>query len=773
MRSGGRRRYGVALAWLCWLLFPVACWAKPVPWEITADSLIHYKEPESIFAEGNVILSRPKEAGAPLIIKADWIRYDVERSMVKARGNVSIDSPGEEVAAESAKLNLNTQVGTMESATIFLVDNHLYIKGEQVDKTGEQTYTLHDGWASACRPTDGSRPAWSIESKRANLTVDGMAHLTHARLNVKETPVLYSPYLLFPAKTKRETGFLFPEWSHSSRDGFGFTEPFFVNLSPSSDVTLYPSYMSERGLMAGVEFRYAANPKSQGAFLLSQLRDRLVDTDKEDYKNDSLVRVARNRYWLRGKADHDFGNQLVAHLDLDFVSDQDVLQEFRDGSLGYDKSSLEFQRVFRRDLQNYTLTERESSAQLIKSWGNMVLSSELRTVQDTRNDLQLVANDGDGTLEPGEFVNRDKSVSPLQTLPRLDFTGRVPLESRRLSLAWDTEYVNYWRDRGVGAQRLDLHPQLITALPRGGWVEGRITGGLRETAYQMETYNGADWGHDKFQERTAFDFEGNMATLLMRDFDLAFGAVQWLEHTIRPNLKYEYLTRTEELPDIPAGAVKYFDSVDRLAMKNWLTYEWNNYFDIGGNENGENFWNRQLGYFKLLQTYNIREGRRELAGLDDKRREFSDLRFDLLFYPLEPLQVRYQTNVSMYGQGVTRYELLGRYSTPWKASFALDYRYLKHNSMAEPYFYTTSGESRHDLQATVTTPLTDTITAYGYINKSFSTDHTVESSLGFTYKPHCWMVEVETRRATGGEQSIMVIFSLDGIGRAFRWGKEV
>ncbi|HSR36119.1 MAG TPA: LPS assembly protein LptD [Desulfurivibrionaceae bacterium] len=770
---GKRAGQWAALVCLAVLLFPLTAWAKPVPWEITADTLIHYDNPKAIFAEGNVVLVRPKEAGPPLTITADWMRYDVELGLVKARGHVFIDSPGgEEVRADVAKLDLNTQVGTMGNATIFVAENNLYIKGKEVEKTGELTYTLHESRISACEPVPGKSQAWAIESSRAKITVDGMTHLINPRLEVKDVPVVYSPYMVVPTKTKRETGFLFPEWGFSSRDGFSLTAPFFINLSPSSDITLYPSYMAERGMMYGGEFRYAAGPRSQGLFMLNYLRDDLADTDNDEYRSDGLIRDAQNRYWLRGKADHQFSETLVGRLDLDYVSDADFLQEFDKGSFGYSKNHQEFQREFRRTLQEKSLTTRESTAQLIKSWGDMVLSGELRTLQDVGNDLILSANDGDGTLEAGEVAARDKSISPLQTLPRLDFTGRIPIGGRRLNFAWDTEYVNYWRERGVGAHRLDLHPQFITPLPRGGWVEGKVTTGIRETAYEVQTNKNANWAYDTFQERTAFDFEGNVATLLMRDFDLSFGEAQWLEHTMRPNLIYSYVSRTSEA-ELPS-----LDGVDRLAygprntIKNWLTYEWNNYVDIGGDGGGEKFWNRQLALFKVLQTYDLRENRIALTTPGDKRREFSDVRFDLQAYPWAPLLLRYQTNVSVYGQGVTRYELMGRYTTPWKSSFSLDYRYLRHSGMVEPYFYTTSGESQHDLLASFNAPLTATLTGYGSINKSFSTDHTVESILGLSYKPDCWVMEVEMRRSTDGEQGIMVIFSLDGIGRAFRLGKE-
>lgn len=742
--------------------------AKPIPWEITADSLIHLQDPESILAEGNVILNRPKEQDPnAMIVRADWVRYDVERGTVKARGNVYILSADDEITATVADLDLNTKTGTFSDSTIFMADTNMYITGEEVVKTGEFTYTLKKGWASSCKVEEGRRAPWSFRSSTAKLTVDGMAHLTNVRFQVKEVPVLYSPYMSFPAKTKRETGFLFPEWSHSSRDGFGFTTPFFVNISPSSDVTLYPGYKSERGVVYGAQYRYVRGENSFGTFMASHLRDDLMDGAdlSDEFKKDGLLRRSANRYWVRGKANHDFGNNLTAKLDLDLVSDQDYLQELGDGAMGYDASEALFLRDFGRDIQEETLTERESSLQFVKAWSDMTLSGELRTRQNVAHDYRLGTDDGDNVLEPGEAAFIARTTSPLQALPRIDFSGRMPIAESPWSVAWDTEYVNYWRDQGLGAHRLDLHPQMITSLPRGGWIEGKVTGGMRETIYQVETYGGQTWAHDRFQDRLAYDFTGNMATTLMRDFDLSMGSVDWLEHTIRPNLLYEYLTRTQE-KDLPN-----LDAEDRVAMKNWLTWEFNNYFGVGGTSTEGDLWNRNFGTFKVLQTYDIREGKRDLAGLGDRRREWSDLRFEMELFPVASWKIRYDTNLSMYGKHVTRYELLSQYSFPQGHSVALDYRYLKNSGMAAPYFYTDSGDSQHDLEGRIMARLTDTLQATAFLNKSFSTDHTVESTLGLIYKPACWMVEIETSK-TVGDQRIMVIFSLDGIGRAFRWGKS-
>ncbi len=728
--------------------------------------MVHLNDPDSILAEGNVVVVRPKGQGpGGMFIRADWARYDKVRGTLKARGNVYILSDADEITANSADMNLETETGIFKDSTIFMAETHMYVTGEEVEKTGEFSYTLKKGWATACKPEEGKSAPWSFTSTTTKLTVDGMAQMTNAVFHVKDAPLAYTPYFTFPAKTKRETGVLFPEWSNSSRSGFGLMVPVFLNVSPSTDITLYPGYLAKRGIQYGGEFRYVKGPESYGTFMLSYMHDDLVDgaDPTTEYKNDGLIRREASRYWLRGKANHDFGDHLTGRLDLDLVSDQDYLQEFKQGSFGYTANNLLFLDEFGRDLQQETLVERESSLQLVKSWSNMVASAEVRTRQNTLNDIALVG---------GQQVFLPRTVSPLQTLPRLDFTGRIPISGTRMSTAWESEYVNYWRADGIGTQRLDLHPKLITFLPRGGWLEGKVSGGARETAYQVESYGNSSWDKASFQDRQAYDFTGNMATIFLRDFDL--GNSGWFEHMVRPNLLYEYLTRTQDLPSLDGtlSTNSYFDSVDRLERRNWLTWQLNNYFEMGGTTERGGFWNRNLGLFKILQTYDLRQKNPESLGLPEegKRYDWSDLRFEATGYPMPNWALGYQTNESMYGKGVTRYELINQYSLAGGHTLGLNYRYLKDSGMVAPYFYTDLGESTHDLIGMVGTRLTETLTASYYLVKSFSESHTVESQARLIYQPACWMMELEASTSVD-DHRVMLIFSLEGVGRVARMGK--
>ncbi|PKN44726.1 MAG: hypothetical protein CVU58_09180, partial [Deltaproteobacteria bacterium HGW-Deltaproteobacteria-16] len=120
---------------------PVLASTGTIPWEITADSLVRLDEPNSILAEGNVVMVRPKNLGSGgMFIRADWARYDVERGTVKARGNVYILSGRDEITAKSVDMDLGSETGTFRDSTIFMAENHMYVTGQEVVKTGEFSY---------------------------------------------------------------------------------------------------------------------------------------------------------------------------------------------------------------------------------------------------------------------------------------------------------------------------------------------------------------------------------------------------------------------------------------------------------------------------------------------------------------------------------------------------------------------------------------------------------------------------------------------------------
>jgi LPS-assembly protein len=747
-----KKRAAALLASFAWL-WANQCPAGTItaePWDITADKISRYTRPENIVAEGNVVLRRTGDASSePLTIKADWMRYSVEDQLVYARGNLTMRTAEQDVDAVEAVIDLSDETATLTDTTLFVPENNLHFSGREVEKTGPITYRFKDGDFTACKLEEGKAPPWQFHAAEAVVKVEKVVVLKHTVLRVKGVPVLYVPIMAVPANTKRKTGFLFPEISQSERSGTGLVTPYFIDLSPSSDITVYPGYLSKRGVVAGAEFRHVSGFNSKETIAATYIQDKTEDTPDDDYKSDDYLRTDQNRYWIRGKLDHDFGNDLQAKMDLDLASDRDFVEEFKRGATGFNDSDRNFLRDYNRGLTEETIPYRPSQMQLTKTWPSSFLGGQLVGIND---------------LTDPEDVPNQVETSQVNTLPRIDYSGVFELEDLPLSLSWDSGYVYYWREEGVGEQRFDLHPQLTAPLPLGQYIEGTVSSGLRETAYRIEA-NGPDdfdWEFDqREQNRTAWDFDTNIATTVARDFDMHLGSVSQLNHAIRPELKYSYvaLDRGDDLPtedERPEDDdLQAIDEIDLLAPQNLISYSLNNYFRVAGSR-GDMSYDRYLGYFKIIQSYDIREERRDLEGPVDENQPFSDVLLKLNLYPLPRWQTRYQTAYSVYGEGVTRYSLYTKYSSTRGESVSLDYRFTKDSEI-------------NQLNAEVITRLTDTWYLETEFKQSLDQNSITSASFGLTYHPQCWAVKFLAEQSSD-DKRVAILFSLVGLGESLGIG---
>ncbi len=408
---------------------------------------------------------------------------------------------------------------------------------------------------------------------------EGYAVMKHARFNIREVPVFYTPYLVVPVKSTRQTGFLFPEFSYSENNGFGFNLPLFIDISDSADLTLYPKYLDNRGFMPGAEFRYVAGAADKGVFTADYLYDKLSDPSEISYYNATgYTHENKNRYWVRGKSDHTFADWQT-RLDIDIVSDQDYLNEFDTGITGFDSTQERYLDIFGRGFQNQSATERENTFNTLRSWDGMWLQVNLLAIDDADTD----ASD---------------TNTPLWQLPSIDFSGLVPIEETNFTFGWDTNYTDFWRKDGVGGQRFDFNPTLSSPIPLGAYLESRAEIGVRDTFYIIQTYGDAEWDNKDTQNRLYSEFEIDVATTLEKDFYSDSGE-HTFAHQVRPYVKYGYLA------DVDQANLPQYDDVDSVDSINLITYGIDNYLNkfTGKRGNIENL-NNYLE-LKLEQAYNL------------------------------------------------------------------------------------------------------------------------------------------------------------------------
>ncbi len=694
-------------------------------WEITADKITRYTNPDRIMAEGNAILHPREETDLGLnILQADWIRYNRAEGKVEAQGNVVIKKEKKDLTAERASLDLKTQEAVFSEATLFIPKHQLHFTGRKITRKTDNIYYFQDGYYTTCPLKKGGNPPWHLNTDEGTLHLKGIGHLKNTVLRVKGIPIFYVPYLPLPLFKERKTGFLLPELSLSSRSGIGISTPYFLNLSPSSDISLYPGYLSRRGATIGAEFRYFADYESRTFLGFSYLNDRTKDSASDDYKSDGYLRNKENRYWLWGKMDHDFGNRTFARIDLDIVSDQDYLQEFETSIARFDDLDDDISDQIGRGFEEPSLPYRSSRFNLNRSWDSAFLGGQLIEIDDNNSPRA--------------------STDQINTLPHLIFSGSTPLPVIPTHLTWDTDYVNYWRDEGVGEERLDLYPRLISSLPLPAVLEGVVSTGFRETIYDIHSYGDTDWNFENRQFWTAWDVKSEIGTTLTRDFDVSAGSWDRFNHSLRPEAAYQYhrVNKDDPLPGL--------DRDDSLANINRFSYGLNNYFRAGGtDQEGEPF-EKYLGAIKLSQFYNLKEARRDLNSPADERRPFSDISLQIDVYPLPRWALKFESDYSVYGEGVTSYDLYTKYSTARGDNFSVDYRYKQNSTINE-------------INAAVETKLTNTLIIQGDIKQSLETNKTVSSSVSLIYHPQCWAFKFSMEN-TPDDERIAVVLSLVGLG---------
>jgi len=70
------------------------------------------------------------------------------------------------------------------------------------------------------------QPDWNITGSEVKVTVEGYGTIKNSAFRVRGLPIIYIPYMIFPAKAKRQTGLLPPRVGYSTLNGGELEIPF-------------------------------------------------------------------------------------------------------------------------------------------------------------------------------------------------------------------------------------------------------------------------------------------------------------------------------------------------------------------------------------------------------------------------------------------------------------------------------------------------------------------------------------------------------------------
>jgi LPS-assembly protein len=408
-------------------------------------------------------------------LSADEIRVDAQGRSIHVEGDVEYRDP--ELVVRGRAGDYSAGVAQIEEAEFEMPRQPARGSARSLHLDAQGRLTLAGVSYTTCPP--GAR-GWRIAA--ASVLLDSRRQVGVARgakVEFQGVPILYLPWISFPAGPARKSGFLFPSIGNSSRGGLQVSAPYYFNLAPNYDATATPTLYSRRGLDLQAEARFigaGSRLTVDGNFLPHDRvygadRSRVRLLDRSELPGDWLLRIAAEN-----------------------VSDVAFFEDFTQGA---DSTSIAF----------------------------LPRTLHLSYRDDTWRAGALVRNFQ--TIDPG-LGALDR---PYTELPRLygsgwwQAPGALPLQ-----YGFDAETTGFQRSIGATGWRLDVQPQAALRYEGAGWF---LTPAVawRGTSYALED---TAPGQDRSPTRSLPLFSVDAGMI----FERATGTNGKRRMTLEPRLMY-------------------------------------------------------------------------------------------------------------------------------------------------------------------------------------------------------------------------------------------
>ena len=299
------------------------------------------------------------------------------------------------------------------------------------------------------------------------------------------------------------------------------------------------------------------------------LNDRKVDDGSFDssknwgYEDDDVLRPNSDRYWFRMKHDQALPFEFFAKLDIDIVSDQDYLREFKSGYTGFNETNAYFLETFGRDLDDFNDPVRVNRFNLNRIWSLYSLNAELRWYDNV-------------------IIRRQEETdTTLQKLPLIEFDGvRQRIYSSPFYFDLDSEYTYFYSEDGARGHRMDAHPRFYLPYSYKGYFTVEPSIGVRETVWHFDKdeFSSSD---KKTLYRDMYDIKIDLSSEIYHIFNVNGKSIEKIKHSIKPQVIWDYIPEKDQ-DEFPS-----FDDLDRIGRQNLITYSITNTLTSKSKENRE------------------------------------------------------------------------------------------------------------------------------------------------------------------------------------------
>jgi LPS-assembly protein len=281
--------------------------------------------------EGDAVIRRNRT-----VVKGDLITYDPDTDIADVEGNAALIKDATSFKGPKAKIRLDAQSGWMDEPTYELREIGGSGKASRVDFKEDNEFEFEKLTYTTCRPDNVD---WYLTASRMDVQQDTNSAVgENGVLRFFNVPILYTPVFSLPTTSGRTSGFLSPTYGRVKRggvSGWDVTVPYYVNLAPNRDMTLFPRYIQNRGEQLGGEFRYLEK-NYQGILTAEAISDAVYQKDRWAFglKHAQTVRpglvaytdysrVSDNRYVddlgksLNGVINRQFNQEVGARYAID------------------------------------------------------------------------------------------------------------------------------------------------------------------------------------------------------------------------------------------------------------------------------------------------------------------------------------------------------------------------------------------------------------------------------------------------------------------------
>lgn len=583
--------------------------------ELTAKRVEVLSNGRKILAEGDVIIEKEN-----LLLYAERVIYEPNTELVEIEKFKLFDfTHNATIIGDEAHLDLRNGEIYSSKVFIYLKKEGFRLKAWNFSKNALNEYRAKRALITTCEldcEREEEFPPWSVEVRDIILTPEGTSEAKATLFRISKVPVFYLPKKIYlpsahiPIFEPRKAGFLPPSISQGNRLGFGIQLPYFYPLTDQIDFTLAPFYTTKRGLIWDLESQVTLTEEIKGLFKFRYLRD----TKRGEY---ATSEAPKNRYWITGKVDYSKGKNWDLHLDVDFVSDKDFLEEFNVGEGGFDQVKKLYLERFSRDIEDKSQDYRST-----RFWGQYYKHSFYGLFSSKYLDYE-------GTQDKKEVLQPLTGLY-ISLLP-FEFKGTMP----SLNLTYDYLY----RERNYYGSRAGLNFEISYPFSFS-FLKNEFKVNSKNYLYFLE-----DKGNFSDDTLSVNLFEASFTTYTQfyknYSLGLPFGPYSFT-HILKPYVSFFYRKEAGS-SEIPLFVYEDYFTNKAKALEYGL-------WQFFSSPQQKNFL-----VIKAYQQYDFTKAERSATATKAEERPLSDLYLQIVSTWKGRFSMRYDTTYNFYGYGFKKH----------------------------------------------------------------------------------------------------------------------